>query len=323
MRQLILLWLLLGMLTACDTAATPVPTLTAAPSPTAVPPIGVDFATRVPPTAVVRQVTPTPLPSPTVTPSPTPILFVVESGDTLLGIAIDHGTTTEEIVALNPGLDPRFLLVGQEIVLPPPEIVVGETGGVLAADPAVVSVVSLSRYDTPQGTSWLMGEVINEGDTAAENVRVSLARLADPTGEVLDTAVVWTASTLLAPGEMAPFATLLGAPPAPAGAWQAVVTEVAGSARVVSPTVPSLVAEQVQIENSEPPQVTAELVNEGAQAVDTAVLTLTLYGAQGQVVGYTQRPLPRPLAPSERLTLAVPIAPPGGPATAVQLKIDN
>jgi LysM repeat protein len=310
------------MLTACTGEIDPTPTAVSV-TPTAIPPIGVDFATRLPPTAVVRQLTPTPLPTPTVTPSPTPIVFVVESGDTLLGIAIDHDTTTEEIVALNPGIDPRFLLIGQEIILPPPEILsTNEAGLALDEDTAVLEIVSLARYDTPQGTSWLMGEVQNVGTDPAENIQISLARLADPTGDLLDTAVVWAATALLWPGEKAPFGVSL--PTIAQSEWQPVVTNVSGAGRAGSllPALP-LVATDVALQTGDPPLVTANLLNTGAEAVDTAVVTITLYNATGQVVGFTQRPLPQPLAPNDQLTLTVPVVPPGGTAVTAQLTIDN
>ena len=41
--------------------------------------------------------------------------YTVQAGDTLDGIAIDHGTTVEALLDLNPGIDPRELRVDQRI----------------------------------------------------------------------------------------------------------------------------------------------------------------------------------------------------------------
>jgi len=41
--------------------------------------------------------------------------YTVESGDTLGGIADKYGTTVEELLRLNPGVDPTGLHVGQKI----------------------------------------------------------------------------------------------------------------------------------------------------------------------------------------------------------------
>ncbi|MCL4242034.1 MAG: LysM peptidoglycan-binding domain-containing protein [Dehalococcoidia bacterium] len=63
---------------------------------------------------------PTPAGSPTAaaTATPGPRTYVVQSGDTLSSIAAENGTTVDEIVGLNPGLEPNTLQVGAEIRLP-------------------------------------------------------------------------------------------------------------------------------------------------------------------------------------------------------------
>lgn len=64
------------------------------------------------PTAIVPQVTPTPRPDGAV-------VHVVQSGDTLLGIAIQYGVELEELQRLNAGtLGPgNLIIVGQEIII--------------------------------------------------------------------------------------------------------------------------------------------------------------------------------------------------------------
>ena len=42
----------------------------------------------------------------------------VSTGDTLFGIALQYGTTVDELIALNPGIDPQVLTHGQEIRVP-------------------------------------------------------------------------------------------------------------------------------------------------------------------------------------------------------------
>jgi len=46
---------------------------------------------------------------------PTPQFVEVESGGTLDQIALDNDTTVEQLLLLNPGLDPTALQVGQRI----------------------------------------------------------------------------------------------------------------------------------------------------------------------------------------------------------------
>jgi LysM repeat protein len=72
-----------------------------------------------------------PTPSPTTTASPTTTklvltgtttttveegrFYVVQSGDTLGSIALEHDTTVEELMRLNPDVDPTALNIGQRI----------------------------------------------------------------------------------------------------------------------------------------------------------------------------------------------------------------
>jgi LysM repeat protein len=49
---------------------------------------------------------------------PSGVFWVVAAGDTLYSIARAAGTTVEELLALNPGVDPQNLQIGQVICLP-------------------------------------------------------------------------------------------------------------------------------------------------------------------------------------------------------------
>ena len=48
-------------------------------------------------------------------PRPQPVFATVDEGDTLDQIALDHDTTVERLLALNPNLDPTALQIGQRI----------------------------------------------------------------------------------------------------------------------------------------------------------------------------------------------------------------
>ena len=68
--------------------------------------------------------TATPSPTPTSALAATPTTepagrsYTVLEGDTLSAIAARFDTTVDEIVALNPGLDPDFLSTGQVLKIP-------------------------------------------------------------------------------------------------------------------------------------------------------------------------------------------------------------
>lgn len=99
-----------------------VPTSTAAVGATATPTPPI---TRTPAATTTAAVSPPPGTSPTpggspvaATPTPGARTYVVQTGDTLSSIAAENDTTVDEILALNPGLDPDTLQPGEEIRLP-------------------------------------------------------------------------------------------------------------------------------------------------------------------------------------------------------------
>ena len=106
---IVFLFLAIGLLSGCQSTATATPAPTVTPSPTRELPVTVMMQATATATATIVQNNPTPYPSPTPLPTATPITYVIQEGDTLLGIAIDHQTTTEEIEALNPEVDARML----------------------------------------------------------------------------------------------------------------------------------------------------------------------------------------------------------------------
>ncbi len=88
------------------------PTLTSTPTETATPTMTPSPTQTLPPTE-----TPTPIP---------PKEYVVQAGDTLLGIALDNDMTIDELTAYN-NLDSDIIVEGQVLLLPPPTPTPGPT----------------------------------------------------------------------------------------------------------------------------------------------------------------------------------------------------
>ena len=65
---------------------------------------------------VIRPTDATPRPTPTRT--PTPSIYVVQAGDTLLGISLEYGVTVEALAIRNGIDDPRSLRTGQRLIIP-------------------------------------------------------------------------------------------------------------------------------------------------------------------------------------------------------------
>jgi LysM repeat protein len=71
----------------------------------------------------VPSLTPSPLPTPeeipiTPAPTPTPFSHTIVEGDTLGAISLRYGIPQEDIMAANPGIDPRLLIVGEALIIP-------------------------------------------------------------------------------------------------------------------------------------------------------------------------------------------------------------
>jgi LysM repeat protein len=74
------------------------------------------------PTTAVQTAAPTTRPATTgatartrTATQPEPVFVEIEAGDTLDQLALEHDTTVEELLTLNPGLDPNALQVGQRV----------------------------------------------------------------------------------------------------------------------------------------------------------------------------------------------------------------
>ncbi|MCA9945174.1 MAG: LysM peptidoglycan-binding domain-containing protein [Anaerolineales bacterium] len=312
MPKLIFVFLILNLLfVGCQSDAegeTAVSPVTETPSPT--PQIGVSFATRAAPTTAVIQTTPTPLPSPTATPTATPVVYQIESGDTILGIAIQRGTTVEEILALNPGIVPENLQIGQPVVLPPPP-----TPSALSFQgtpvPLRVTINKIHAYLTPVGSLWLLGEVTNEGETAVENIQVEIGLLAAD-GRVVGNANAWVATSIILPGERGPFGVLINDPPSDFA--QPGVSVVGGQAVVELGSryldIALLQAEMALSDDSV--SLSGTIRNEGAAPASQAQLTATFYDVQGNVTGFLQQVVAEQLGVGEERPFLLEAAPPGG-----------
>ena len=73
------------------------------------------FTPALPATATSAPNTPYP---PTATPLPETLTHVVQSGDTLYGIAIEYGVSLDDIVDANPDADTNRLSIGQSLLVP-------------------------------------------------------------------------------------------------------------------------------------------------------------------------------------------------------------
>jgi LysM repeat protein len=117
-------------------------------------------------------------------PTPTPLVHVVQSGQTLISIAILYGVDLEDLLLANPGIDPQFLSVGMELIIP------GEGGQPVNAllptpTPVPLALSPVRCYPTSSGGLWCLLDVSNDTPDDVEGL-VGLINLLDDEGHVLD-----------------------------------------------------------------------------------------------------------------------------------------
>jgi len=119
-------------------------------------------------------------------------LYVVQDGDTLYSIAIRFGTSVDEILALNPQVDPGLLYPGMEIIIPgfsgvtgalvTTSVLAGQTLEVLSDTHGLAKsdVILLNRILNPERLYIGQDIVLAEGSESA-----ALQPFVYPTGESL------------------------------------------------------------------------------------------------------------------------------------------
>lgn len=302
--------LLAGCQSPQEETATPTQSLTKTPTPE----IGVILETVSPPTQAVVQITPTPSPTASPTPTATPIVYLIAEGDTLLAIALDNNTTTAEIEALNPGIQPNLLQIGQQVILPPPATPSFQASAATLV-PLQVEVLNLNLYRTPSGSLWLVGEVINKSHLTAENIQLQIA-LSDINGQGISTIMTWVTPSIILPESKAPFGVLVPdlnldtsttlAPPSAAIIGGQTLVDVGNRYLDLAVIEPEATIEESQI------TIQGQIENTGNETVDNILLVTTFYDAQGKVAGFHELSLDFPLSPGEKRPFDFIAAPPGG-----------
>jgi len=195
------------LLGACGQVITLQPTPTPEPTATLA---AVVMAATLPPTATPAPYTPEPTATPTTT--PTPITHVIQSGESLLGIATQYGISVAALQDANGILDPRFLQIGEQLIIPRPEEVEAAEASQTQTPtptPLAVAVENVLFNETTIGGLSVLGEVWNNTGTPLEQVRVGVSLL-DGAGAEIGKADGMVALDLLDTDERAPFAILFG-----------------------------------------------------------------------------------------------------------------
>lgn len=272
-RALLILW---GLCAACTTSPigtpTAVVTLRPLPSATAVPPL------RDTPAIIATPIPPTPL--------PTPVTYVVVKGDTLIRIAWTYGVTVEALQAANPTVDERFLSVGTVLVIPGPAGEATPAPPTATPEPIALTLNAPTCYDTPTGVRYCFVEARNADVAAVGNVSAQIV-LADANGLPLASALATSAVQIIPPGGAAPLMAAFANPPSGAAA---VGARLLSAQRVSDPAragyIPLTILSHTSAATETGWRVIGQAQNNSGVTLSVIWVTVTLYDAEGNIVGY-------------------------------------
>lgn len=286
------------------------------PTPTATPTVAIAAPATPRPTATPAPYTPAPTATPTVT--PTPLIYTLKSGDTLLGLAIEFGTTLEAIQDVNGITDPRGLLVGQKIIIP--REAPAEAGAPTpTVTPMPFAVENMTFNYTPIGGLWGFGEVHNTTAYDLEQAAVRV-NLLDSAGKTLASGIGHAQVDIIAPGGRAPFAVHFQEAPSSFASYTAFpATGVQGYVgayyRDLTPT--NLRGEGQRYAAY---TVAGVIANTGPEDAIGVTVTVTIYDALGRVIG-TRKAIPEHnvIPRGGETGFTVTLTPAGGPVQSFRV----
>jgi len=239
-------------------------------------------------TATAPLLPPAATATPTVT--PTPIIHVVEAGETLYSIAFDYGVSPDALQNINGIENPQFLNIGQELIIPTGQEAGEASPNLLLPTPTPLAfgVSGIAFYETPVGSLWCLGEVVNTTAVTLTNVQVNVT-LFDGGGEKLAEADAFAAVELIPPGERSPFGILFTAPPQNWVSPQVTIIRGEEAGGLAAAFVP-ITTENVEGQPSESQfQVSGTVRNASPdQAAGKVYVVATSYDAEGKVTGFRQ-----------------------------------
>lgn len=276
------IWVVLG----CGRVLTPVPAAGPALGTPLPGPVAATYTPRS--TSTPRPATPVSTPTPTVT--PTPIIYTIQAGDTLLDIAIRFDRSTEAIQEANGIVDPRFLQIGQKLVIPAPRVS-AEDPPTPTPTPPPLTVRAVSFLDTRQGTLWCLGEVENPGSEPLAEVVVEVA-LFDGAGVLLAREAAFTQLDVIQPGQSVPFAILFKTPPTSFAQYQvAAVSGVPLSPQARYYLDLDAVDVTGSLEGADVYRLRGQLRNYGSEDAEAVRLVAVIYDQEDRVLAQRQAEL--------------------------------
>ncbi len=143
----------------------------------------------------------------------------------MIGIALNFGITLEQLQLANPDVNPSFLSVGTQLVIPLPDLEEDQPSGSSNLEILPLETGGVNCLPDRAGGLWCLWPVSNPLETPVENL-AGLIRLFDSAGEQVASQPSYHLLNLLLPGQT----TALGAYfPPPLPEWQTAQAQLTGA----------------------------------------------------------------------------------------------
>ena len=174
-----------------------------APQPTVSTPQPVDLIPYLTATRTTPQPAPVTLIAPeTPLPSPTPFTYTVQQGETISSIALRFGVSIDELIAVNPEVNPSAMSIETVLKIPSnPENPTGEA----TPTPAPFTVEQIECYPTANQGMWCFVLAHNDSPEFMENLSVQVT-LVDSNGTFIATQTALSPLNILPPNISLPLA---------------------------------------------------------------------------------------------------------------------
>jgi len=144
-------------------------------------------------------------------PTPTPFVHIIQQGETLLEIAFRYGVQFDDIVLVNPQIDPNLLRIGEEIRIPGSD---GEPVEILLPTPTPipVQIKTLDCHESPTLAFICMVSITNYEEFMIAGVAAHIT-LHDWDGQVLDNQIVYAPLNQIPTGQEIPLIAIFDRKP--------------------------------------------------------------------------------------------------------------
>ncbi len=241
------------------------------------------------PTPSTVVILPSPLAGPTFGPEPTPFTHEVLQGETLSGIALRYGVSLDDLLAANPGVDPRALSIGQKLIIPGPT---GSGSQGFFPTPTPVSLVSSPVRCFSDGLegAWCILGVEPSAGGSVEGLAVAIS-VFDAQGRLLASDVAYSELHFIPEGRRVPVGLRLDVPAASIATARAEVLRaftVRDPAERFAPVELTLSAQESETAGLAW-RVAGTLAVQGEPPAEAARLVLLAMGldARGDIAGYS------------------------------------